>query len=60
MKIKWNNDAIRRVINDGSCAKCWFKNNTASCNPDLINLCTTENSYYMLYPYKSNDSIFFI
>lgn len=62
MKIKYNNDIIRRVISDDdTCAGCcWFKAGTASCNPALIDLCLSENDVYILHPYKSDDSIFLI
>lgn len=62
MKIKYNNDTIRRVIsNDGTCAGCcWFKAGTASCNPAFMDLCLGENICYILYPHKYDDSIFII
>lgn len=62
MKIKYNNDTIRRVISyDGTCAECWwFKASKARCNSALINLCISENICYTLYPCKSIDSIFLI
>lgn len=60
MKMRLNNDTIKRVVSNDSCIKCWCNNNTASCNPTLIDLCATENLYYIFRPYKSDDSIFFI
>lgn len=60
MKIKLNNDVIKRIISDGSCIGCWCNKGTASCNPTLIDLCTTENLCYLFRPYNPIDSIFLI
>lgn len=61
MKIKWNNDVIRRIISDDSCSTCWlFHDGAASCNPTLIDLCVTENVCYTFRLHKSADSIFLI
>lgn len=60
MKIILNDYAIKRIISDGSCIGCWCNKGTASCNPTLIDLCTTENICYLFRPYKPIDSIFLI
>jgi hypothetical protein len=62
MKIKWNNDTLRRVISDDdTCAGCCrFEADRAGCNPDFIDLCLGENIYYILQPCKYDDPIFLI
>jgi hypothetical protein len=60
MKIIFNNDTVKRVISNGSCIGCWCNNNTASCNPTLIDLCTAKDNCYLFRPYKPTDSIFLI
>ena len=60
MKIILNDYAIKRVISDGSCIVCWCNKGTASCNPTLIDLCTTKDICYLLRLHKPIDSIFLI
>jgi hypothetical protein len=60
MKIRLNNNDIKRVASNGGCFECWFSKHSL-CKRYLIDLCVTENIYYILHPYKSNNnSIFFI
>lgn len=60
MKIRLNNNDIKRVASNGGCFECWF-NKPSLCKLHLIDLCVTENICYILHPYKSNNnSIFFI